>query len=389
MPRNFTGCTSGNGIATNRQIIYHGASKLTRAFGMSLKIGIVGLPNVGKSTLFQAITRQQVSAENFPFCTIEPNVGCVAVPDQRLEQLAPLVKTQKVVPTTVDFVDIAGLVAGAHKGEGLGNQFLQHIREVDAIAEVVRVFSNPDVLHVAGTTDPQRDMETIHLELTLADLQVVDKLVANAEKKVRGNDKDAAKELAVLQKMKAALDQGEFASTVALEKDEPEIVRAWNLLTMKPFLFVANCDEGADAAVLPPSLQAEHPVLISAKIEAELAQLDPADATEYMKELGMTESGLSKVIRRGYETLNLITYFTAGEKEVHAWTVTKGATAPEAAGEIHSDFEAKFIRAEVVGYDDFVANGGWLGAREKGKVRMEGKDYVVQDGDIMLFHHGA
>ncbi|MFH1426242.1 MAG: redox-regulated ATPase YchF [Candidatus Kerfeldbacteria bacterium] len=353
---------------------------------MSLQIGIVGLPNVGKSTLFQALTRNQVAAENFPFCTIDPNVGCVPVPDERLAVLAPLVKTEKIVPTMIEFVDIAGLVAGAHKGEGLGNKFLQHIREVDAIAEVVRAFNDPDVVHVAGKADPKDDMETIHLELIMADLQLVEKLHATMEKKARGQDKEAVEELEILNKIKPVLDAGEFANTVALEEDEREIVEKYQLLTMKPFLFIANVDEGAIADALPEELKKKDPVAISAKIESELAQLTEDDAKELMKEMGMDKTGLEQLIKRGYETLNLITFLTAGEKEVRAWTVTKGSTAPQAAGKIHTDFEEGFIRAEVVSYDDFVTGGGWAGAREKGKVRMEGKEYVVEDGDVMLFH---
>lgn len=359
---------------------------ITRFLYMSLQVGIVGLPNVGKSTLFQALTRNQVAAENFPFCTIDPNVGCVPVPDERLAVLAPLVKTEKLVPTMIEFVDIAGLVAGAHKGEGLGNQFLQHIREVDAIAEVVRVFNDPDVVHVAGKADPKDDMETIHLELIMADLQLVEKLVATNEKKARGQDKEAIEELEVLNKIKTALDAGEFANTVTLDEDEQEIVQKYQLLTMKPFMFIANVDEGATPDDLPEELKKKDPVVISAKIESELAQMPENEARELMAGLGMDQTGLERLIKQGYQTLNLITFLTAGEKEVRAWTVENGAYAPQAAGKIHTDFEEGFIRAEVVAYDDFVSCGGWSGAREKGKVRMEGKEYVVQDGDVMLFH---
>ncbi|MBI2411546.1 MAG: redox-regulated ATPase YchF [Candidatus Kerfeldbacteria bacterium] len=354
---------------------------------MALQIGIVGLPNVGKSTLFQALTRTAVPAENFPFCTIDPNVGVVAVPDERLEILSSIAKTQKTIPTTIEFVDIAGLVAGAHKGEGLGNQFLQHIREVNAIAEVVRVFSDPNVIHVAGSANPESDMETIHLELVMADMQVVEKLMHNEEKKARGQDKEALAKIAVYKKLHLALAEGKLANTVELTEDEAEIARTAQLLTSKPFLIVANVDEGGTMETLPTFLQALNPVAISAKIEAELSQLPEDEAVEYMKELGMKETGLSALIRRGYETLNLITYFTAGEKEVRAWTVHRGACAPEAAGVIHSDFEKGFIRAEVVSYADFVEYGGWSGARTSGKVRMEGKTYTVKDGDVMLFHH--
>ncbi len=356
---------------------------------MALQIGIVGLPNVGKSTLFQALTRTAVPAENFPFCTIDPNVGVVAVPDERLETLSNLAKSLKAVPTTIEFVDIAGLVAGAHKGEGLGNQFLSHIREVDAIAEVVREFNDPDVTHVNGSADAADDMETIHIELMMADLQVIDKLIATAEKKARGQDKEAVMQVAALERIKIALDSGQMASTVELTDDERQALKQMQLLTSKPFLFVANVDEGETIDSVAEVLKEKQPVVVSAKIEAELTQLSEEEAAEYMKELGMEETGLVRLIHRGYETLDLITYFTAGEKEARAWTVKKGSTAPNAAGVIHSDFEDKFIRAEVVSYDDFVINGGWPGSRDAGKVRMEGKEYVMEDGDVVLFHHGA
>ncbi|MCW1930229.1 MAG: redox-regulated ATPase YchF [Candidatus Kerfeldbacteria bacterium] len=354
---------------------------------MSLQIGIVGLPNVGKSTLFRALTKIAVPAENFPFCTIDPNVGVVAVPDERLAVLAQLVNTQKLVPATIEFVDIAGLVAGAHKGEGLGNQFLQHIREVDAIAEVVRVFKDDDVIHVAGSSDPVRDMGTIHFELVMADLQVVEKLLQNIEKKVRGQDKLATIEQGILQRLQKALIDGQFAHTVELTEDETEQVRKYSLLTFKPLLVVSNMTEGDMDAELPTQLQELKPVRVSAKIEAELSELPEEDAQMMMADLGMKESGLSSIIRAGYSTLNLMTYFTAGEKEVHAWTITRGMTAPQAAGKIHSDFEHKFIRAEVVAYTDFVEHDGWQGAKAAGKVRMEGKTYIVQDGDVMVFHN--
>lgn len=353
---------------------------------MALQVGIVGLPNVGKSTLFQALTKTAVPAENFPFCTIDPNVGVVAVPDERLSVLAQFVSTDKIVPTTIEFVDIAGLVEGAHKGEGLGNQFLQHIREVDAIAEVVRVFNDPNVIHVAGKADPKDDMETIHLELIMADLDTLTKRMASVEKLARGQDKDAAAEMAVLEKLKTALESEQLAHTVELTPEELVAIKQVHLLTRKPFMTVANVDEGGTLDDVPDYMQSLQPVAISAKIESELAQLDEDDASEMMSALGMTETGLTSLVRRGYETLQLLTFFTAGEKEVHAWTVPMGAQAPQAAGVIHSDFEKGFIRAEVVSYEDFVSSGGWPGARDAGKVRMEGKDYVMQDGDIVVFH---
>lgn len=338
--------------------------------------------------MFRALTKKAVPAENFPFCTIDPNVGVVAVPDSRLEKLAEVAGTKVLVPTVIEFVDIAGLVAGAHKGEGLGNQFLSHIREVDAIAEVIRVFHDPDVIHVAGeAANPQSDMETIHLELVMADMQVVEKLIKNVEKKAKGQDKEAMIELALLQKIKVVLEKGELANTVEVNDEEKKMMSRLQLLTTKPFLFVANVTEGATESDVPEFLKPMRPVMISAKIESELSELSDADAKEMMDSLGMKETGLTALIRRGYETLNLLTFFTAGEKEARAWTVTKGATAPNAAGVIHTDFETGFIRAEVVSYDDFIQYGGWSGAKEKGKVRMEGKTYEVQDGDVMLFHH--
>lgn len=355
---------------------------------MALQVGIVGLPNVGKSTTFQALTKTAVPAENYPFCTIDPNVGVVAVPDERLAILAELGGTETIIPTAIEFVDIAGLVSGAHKGEGLGNQFLQHIREVDAIAEVIRVFNDPDVIHVAGQADPESDMETIHLELIMADLQVVEKLITNNEKKARGQDKEAMAHLEVLQKYRNALEEGKLANTVELDEEEERLANHYQLLTTKPFMIVANADEGASRDDLPAFVQGLDPVVISAKIEAELVQLPEEDAKEMMAELGMAETGLNALVSQGYKTLDLLTFFTVGEKEARAWTVHNGGTAPQAAGRIHTDFEEKFIRAEVVSYDHFVEYKGWKGARDAGKVRMEGKEYIMKDGDVVLFHHG-
>ena len=361
---------------------------------MSLKCGIVGLPNVGKSTLFNALTRAGIAAENYPFCTIEPNVGVVEVPDPRLQQLAALVKPQRVVPAIVEFVDIAGLVAGASHGEGLGNQFLAHIRETDAIVNVVRCFDDPNIVHVAGRVDPVADIEVIQTELCLADLATVDKALQRAHKAAKsGHDKDAAKLAALLGRVRAHLDEGRPVRTLPLSDEERALLKPLCLITAKPAMFVGNVAEdgfGDDNPHLQrlrevAAQQAAPVVAICAKIEAELADMDEEDRLAFLRELGLQEPGLHRLIRAAYDLLGLQTYFTAGEKEVRAWTIRKGATAPQAAGVIHSDFERGFIRAQTIAFDDFIRYGGEQGAREAGRMRAEGKDYVVQDGDVMNF----
>lgn len=352
---------------------------------MSLQIGIVGLPNVGKSTLFQALTRKQVPAENYPFCTIDPNVGVVAVPDPRLEVLSAMSKSQKILPTTIEFVDIAGLVKGASQGEGLGNQFLQHIRECDAVAHVIRHFTNKDVIHVNGKIAPQDDLEVIFAELALADLSIVDKTINRLSKQNKtAGSKELEEQMELLKDICARLNQGENLSNFEVKAELKTFLTTLNLITTKPSFYINNVDENAVTEKVE-LLNGSPVISISAKIEAELAALSPEDAKVFLTDLGWTSSGLDRVILAAYETLGLITYLTTGEMETRAWTITKGTKAPEAAGEIHTDFIKGFVRAEIVSYSDLVDTGSWSAAREKGKLRVEGKDYVMQDGDVVNF----
>ncbi|WP_295158551.1 redox-regulated ATPase YchF [Selenomonas sp. AE3005] len=362
----------------------------------NLEVGIVGLPNVGKSTLFNAITKAGAEAANFPFCTIEPNVGVVAVPDERLNVLHEMYDSKKTTPASVRFVDIAGLVKGAANGEGLGNKFLEHIRQVDAVAHVVRCFDDANITHVEGGVDPLRDIDIIQTELCLADLEVVEKRIMRLAKIAKSGNKEAKVEDEILRRIKESLDNGKPARQVELSADDLEMIKDINLLTLKPTLYVANVaedevatafEENAYVQKVKEFAKAENAevVAISARVEAEIAELDPEEAKAFLEDLGETESGLDRLIKAAFDLLGLQTFLTAGPDECRAWTITKGTTAPKAAGKIHTDFERGFIRAEIVNYDDLVANGSVAAAREKGQVRVEGKDYVMQDGDVVNF----